>query len=203
VTAALRHEWPRPERDRKIKPCCVSGLTDGLGRPRLGGEAQRSGARPRPAERGVQAFGCPPRCCRLRGVLLCLAQLADRPGQPDEARRQVKRGRRGAGLAAACHREEPGGGAEPVSLGGPGRDLPVGGPRGPVERIGGPAQRRITDRPGGGMERGGRRPGRIGGRSGVSPTAAPDLLRRCFRLPGRVPVKRVPFRRGEPERAGS
>jgi hypothetical protein len=53
------------------------------------------------------------------------------------------------------------------------------------------------------MERGGRRPGRIGGRGGVSPGAAPDLIRRCFRLPGRVPVERVPFRRGEPERAGA
>jgi len=116
VTAALRHEWPRLERDRKIKPGCVSGLADGLGRPRLGGDAQRSGARPRPAERGVQAFGRLPRCCRLRRVLLRLAQLADRPGQPDEARRQVKRGRRGVRLAAACHGEEPGGGAEPVSV---------------------------------------------------------------------------------------
>jgi hypothetical protein len=133
VTAALRHEWPRLERDRKIKPGCVSGLADGLGRPRLGGDAQRSGARPRPAERGVQAFGRLLCCCRLRGVLLCLAQLADRPGQRDEARRQVKCGRRGAGLAAACQGEEPGGGAEPVSLCGPGRDLPVGGPCGPVE----------------------------------------------------------------------
>ena len=110
----MRREWPRLERDREIKPCCVSGLTDGLGRPRLGGDAQRSGARPRPAERGMQAFGCPPRCCRLRGVLLCLAQLADRPGQPDEARRQVKRGQRSVRLAAACHREKPGSGAEPV-----------------------------------------------------------------------------------------
>jgi hypothetical protein len=195
VTAALRHEWPRLERDQKIKPGCVSGLADGLGRPRLGGDAQRSGARPRPAERGVQAFGRLLCCCRLRGVLLCLAQLADRPGQRDEARRQVKCGRRGAGLAAACQGQEPGGGAEPVSLRGPGRDLPVGGPRGPrgpVERVGGPAQRRVTDRSGGGMERGGRRPGRIGGRGGISPGAAPDLLRRCFSLPGRVPVERVP-----------
>ena len=151
----------------------------------------------------MQAFGCLPRCCRLRGLLLCLAQLTDRPRQPDEARRQVKRGRRGAGLAAACHGEEPGGGAEPVSLGGPVRDLPVSGPRGPVERVGGPAQRQVTDRSGGGMECGGRRPGRIGGRGEVSPGAAPDLIRRCFRLPGRVPEERLPFRRGEPERAGA
>jgi hypothetical protein len=141
----------------------------------------------------VQAFGRFPRCCRLRGVLLFLAQLADRPGQPDETRRQVKRDRRGVSLAAACQGEEPGGGAEPVSLCGPVRDLPVGGPRGPVERVGGPAQRRVTDRPGGGMERGGRRPGRIGGRGGVSPGTAPDLLRRCFCLPDRVPEERVPF----------
>jgi hypothetical protein len=138
----------------------------------------------------------------LRGVLLCLAQLADRPGQPDKARRQVKHGRRGAGLAAACHREEPGGGAEPVPLGSPVRNLPVGSPCGPVERVGGPAQCRITDRSGGGMECGGRRPGRIGGRGEVSPGAAPDLIRRRVGLPGRVPVERVPFRRGEPERAG-
>jgi hypothetical protein len=124
----------------------------------------------------------------LRGVLLRLAQLADRPSQPDEARRQVKRGRSSARLAAACHRDEPGCGAQPVSLHGPVRDLPVGGSRGPVERVGGPAQRRVTDRSGGGMERGGRRPGRIGGRGWVSPGAAPDLLRRCFSLAGRVPV---------------
>jgi hypothetical protein len=137
----------------------------------------------------------------LRGLLLRLAQLADRPGQPDEARRQVERGRRGAGLATACHREQPGGGAEPVSLCGPVRDLPVGVPRGPVERVGGPAQCRITDRSSGGMERGGRRPGRIGGRGGICPGAAPDLLRRYFRLPSRVPEERVPFRRGEPEQA--
>jgi hypothetical protein len=148
----------------------------------------------------VQAFGRLPRCCRLRRVLLRLAQLADRRGQPDEARRQVKRGRRGAGLAAACRGEQPGGGAETVSLCGPVRDLPVGGPRGPVERVGGPAQRRVTDRPGGGMERGGRRPGRIGGCGRVSPGAAPNLLRSCFRLPGRVPVESFPFRGGEPER---
>jgi hypothetical protein len=145
-------------------------------------------ARPRPAERSVQAFGRFPRCCRLRGLLLCLAQLTDRPRQPDEARRQVKRGRRGAGLATACHRQQPGGGAEPVSLGSPGRDLPVGGPCGPVERVGGPAQCRITDRPGGGVECGGRRPGRIGGRGWVSPGAAPDLRRRRLSLPRRVPV---------------
>jgi hypothetical protein len=100
----------------------------------------------------------------------------------------VKRGRRGAGLATACHRQQPGGGAEPVSLGSPGRDLPVGGPCGPVERVGGPAQRRITDRPGGGVECGGRRPGRIGGRGWVSPGAAPDLRRRRLSLPRRVPV---------------
>jgi hypothetical protein len=110
VTAALRREWPRLERDRKIKPRCVPGLADDLGRPPLGGDAQRSGARPRPAERGVQAFGRLPRCGRLRRLLLRQAQLADRPGQPDEARRQVKRGRRAAGLAAACHREQPSGG---------------------------------------------------------------------------------------------
>ena len=151
----------------------------------------------------MQAFGRLPRRGRLRRLLLRLAQLADRPGQPDEARRQVKRGRRGVGLAAACHGEEPGGGAEPVSLCGPGRDLPVGGPRGPVERVGSPAQCRITDRSGGGMECGGRRPGRIGGRGLVSSGAAPDLIRRCFSLAGRVPDERVPFRRGEPERAGS
>jgi hypothetical protein len=199
----VRREWPRLERDRKIKPCCVSGLADGLGRPRLGRDAQRSGARPRPAERGVQAFGRLPRCCRLRRLLLRLAQLADRPGQPDEARRQVERGRRGVRVAAACQGEEPGGGAEPVSLCGPIRDLPVGGSRGPVERVGGPAQRWVTDRPGCGMECGGRRPGRIGGRGGVSPGAAPDLIRGCFSLPGRVPVERLPFRRGEPERAGA
>jgi hypothetical protein len=151
----------------------------------------------------MQAFGRLPHCCRLRGLLLCLAQLADRPGQPDEARRQAKGGRRGVRLAAACHREQPGGGPEPISLCGPVWDLPVGGSRGPVKRVGGPAQCRITDRSGAGMECGGRRPGRIGGRGGVSPGAAPDLIRRCFSLPGRVPVERLPFRRGEPERAGA
>ena len=92
-----------------------------------GADAQRSGARPRPAERGVQAFGRLPRCCRrLRRVLLRLAQLADRPGQPDEARRRWSAVGVVPGLAAACHGEEPGGGAEPVSLRGPVRDLPVG-----------------------------------------------------------------------------
>jgi hypothetical protein len=31
----VRREWPRLERDREIKPCCVSGLTDVLGRKEL------------------------------------------------------------------------------------------------------------------------------------------------------------------------
>jgi hypothetical protein len=53
------------------------------------------------------------------------------------------------------------------------------------------------------MERGGRRPGRIGGRGGVFPGAAPDLIRGCFSLPGRVPEERVPFRRGKPEQGGA
>ena len=168
---------------------------------RLAGQAQRRGTCPRPAERGVQAFGRLSRCCRLRGVLLRLAQLADRLRQPDQARGQGERGGRGAGvLAAADHGQEPGGGAQPVALGGPVRDLPVGGPRGPVVGVGGPAQRRVPDRPRRRVEGRGRRPGRIGGRAG-SPRAAPDLLRGCLGLAGRVPVEGLAFRPGEPERS--
>jgi hypothetical protein len=87
MTAALRHEQPRLERDREIKPRCVCGLADGLVRPRLGRDAERSSARPRLAERGVQAFGRLPRCCHLRGVLLRLAQLAVLAGVPGERNR--------------------------------------------------------------------------------------------------------------------
>ena len=181
----------------RLRACGWSGPAGAwVGMPSAAAPAlDRLSAACRPSAALLAAAACAACCCAWRTSPTAPASL--------ETRRQMKRGRRVVRLAAACHGQEPGGGPEPVSLCGPVRDLPVGGPRGPVERVGGPAQRRITDRPGGGMERGGRRPGRIGGRGWVSPGAAPDLLRRRLGLPGRVQAERVPFRCGEPERAGA
>jgi hypothetical protein len=48
---------------------------DGPGLLRLSWPAQDGGSCPRPAEGGIEAFGCLPHWCGLCGVLLCLAQL--------------------------------------------------------------------------------------------------------------------------------
>ena len=194
---------PRPERRREVVMGGISWPPDGPALIRSDWRAQRDRACPRLAEAGAEILGCLPGRSGLRRMLLRLAQLGDRRGQPDEIRGQGHHCGHGAIGVVADHSQEPGGRSQPVPLTGPLRDLPVGHACRAIVAVCGTAQRRVPDRPGRRMESGGRRPGRIGGRSRVSPGAAPDLLRGHVGLPGRVPVEQVPFRGGEPERSGA
>lgn len=78
---------------------------------------------PSSAEPDVDAVGCLAGGCGLRSVLLRLAQLGDRHGQPHETRGQGDRLGYGAIGVPAAHRQEPRGGAQPVPVVGAARDF--------------------------------------------------------------------------------
>ena len=151
----------------------------------------------------MHALGGPPGRCCLHHVLLGLAQLSHRDGQPGQVGQQGPGQHRAVTAKVARQREEPSHGTQAITVCRAARYPPVGQTGRAVIGIRCHPQHLVVQRVRCDIEGGGRRPGRIGGRGRVAHGAAADPLRCDSGLSSRVPVQQLALRGREPERPGA